>query len=60
MIETVRRCVCDDCNKTGPEALESEDPVELAKSGGWKVRPINGEAETVCPKCFAAILALDN
>ena len=35
MIETVKRCVCDDCNKEGPLALESESPEEVARTEDW-------------------------
>jgi hypothetical protein len=49
MVETVRRCVCDECLGLGPDALESENPVDLARAEGWKVG-FNGEA--ACPVCI--------
>jgi hypothetical protein len=53
MIETVRRCICDECLKPGPAALESENPVDLAQAEGWKVG-FNGEA--ICPDCKIAVV----
>jgi len=49
MIETTKRVVCDRCGATGPEALESEDPVVLAEREGWQV---NGDDDR-CPTCAA-------
>jgi hypothetical protein len=53
MVETVRRCVCDKCMKPGPDALESEDPIELAQNEGWYTSPIHTKDDwsTICPKC---------
>lgn len=35
MIEMVRRCVCDGCGASGPDALESESPEEVARTADW-------------------------
>ncbi len=48
MINITKRMVCDHCGAQGPEALESEDPVLLAKAEGW----ICGD-EDLCPGCAA-------
>ena len=48
MIEITKRIVCDRCGAQGPEALESEDPVLLAKAEGW----VCGEKD-LCPTCVA-------
>jgi hypothetical protein len=46
MLETITRLICDSCGAQGPEALESEDPVALAKKEGWSC----GD-EDRCPAC---------
>jgi hypothetical protein len=51
MIETIKRCVCDDCGAQGPEALESESPERLAEREGWVVDRDGGE--DYCPACAA-------
>lgn len=51
MVEITKRVVCDWCLKPGPNALESEDPRELAKAEGWAVGE-NGEDGDVCPDCL--------
>ena len=53
-IETVRRVVCDWCLRTGPDALESEDPAELARAEGWNVNETPDEEGAVCPECLEA------
>jgi len=57
MVETVRRVVCDYCGKTAPDALESENPVELARADGWLVydgtdESSDGEESAACPDCI--------
>jgi hypothetical protein len=47
-VETVRRVVCDECGKDGPTALESEDPVALAKAKGWREMSCG---DHLCPDC---------
>lgn len=49
MIEITKRIVCDRCGAQGPVALESEDPVVLAKAEGWAC----GD-EDCCPICADA------
>ncbi len=50
-IETIRRAKCDQCGTTGPEALESELPVELAIAEGWVFEKSQPD---LCPKCARA------
>lgn len=47
MIETVKRCVCDECNKEGPLALESESPVDIARTSDW----VCFDDTHYCPDC---------
>ncbi len=37
MIETVKRVVCDHCGASSTAALESEDPITVAREDGWAV-----------------------
>ena len=51
-VETITRAVCDVCGATGPEALEGEDAVELAKKRGWMHHEVVDE--TICALCTAS------
>jgi hypothetical protein len=55
-MSTVKRLMCDECGKFGPDAMESEDPIKLARDDGWVVC---GDADHItdrCPACTKDLL----